>query len=167
MATTYGDAILDSARTLISTVLNALKSNMVTNAISPRFAAIYDTHWQTTAPTYPALSIGLGVLEAPTQAAPGSAAGSIEVIAVTVELRILTADDGGPNAYRDEAAICQLVNSAMNWLQERRHLGTQGGYDWHIIGPFRGEMDAEFPYTRSIGGKLTLVIKAWLKYTAA
>lgn len=166
MATTYGDAIIDAARTILSSTLGALKTYMVTNSITPRFAVVYDTHWQSVAPSYNAVCIGFTALEAPTQAAPGSAAGSIEKIDLLVELRILTADSEGPNAYRDDAVICQLVNSTMNYLQERRHLGLQGGYDFHILGSFRGEMDSEFPYVKSIGGKLTFVLSAWLKYTA-
>lgn len=164
MAVTYGDAILDSARSVISTSLNALVANMVTNTISPRLLAVYDTHYQEVAPTKPSVMIGLGVFRTETEA---SGSGLSEQIAVTVELRIPTGDTAGSDCYRDETEIDRLLNSVLNWLEERRSIGTSGNYQWHIIGPFNGKCDATWDFIKAIGGELTFVMKTWARYTPA
>jgi hypothetical protein len=164
MPYTYGDPILDSARSVVSTLLNALEVAMGTGGILPAFAAVYDTHWQEVAPAFPSVSIGFGVVA--TETDMGNA-GPVEQFKVTCSLRVYTAPSSGPAAYRDEPLIARLVTSLINYLEERRKMGTVDTYEWRLIGEFRAVLDADFPNVRAIGATLEFGMKTWTKYTAA
>jgi hypothetical protein len=162
MATIYGqNTAFETIRTRVGANLDALAANMVTNTIVPRFDAVYDTHWENPAIDFNAISYS--VSEIVGFVTPGSGVGRIEFL-YNIEMRIMTGNDNQPH---DEVTFLQLANSVANWFLERLHaLGsnlnvkTETGRD--II---RVEPNVTFEDTRTIGGRVWLLIYGFETYT--
>jgi hypothetical protein len=115
MPTIYGqNTSFDTARTVVKNALDALKAAMISGSVTPRFDAVYNTHWTEPAVDFPAVSISID----PIDAIP---LGNRVEFMYRVKLRILTGD---ANSFKDEVTFLQLANSVLNWFFE--HISTLG-----------------------------------------
>lgn len=149
MPAIYGtNTAFDTFRAMLATQLAALEAQMVTDAVTPRFAAIYNTHWDTPAVVFPSISVGIPqVIDRPL-----SSAGQIEYL-YSVELRILTGESNAPN---DEVVFLELANSVFNWFRSHRAaLKTAGFYIKDEVG-IKVEPNIVYEDTRTIGGRVMI-----------
>lgn len=157
MPTTFGNTAFQDARDSVMAELDALVSYMTTNSVSPKFDAAYDTHWETPAPDFYAVTCSIaGVTH--TDLAPNKP----EFI-YTVECRILT---GNENSNFEEEIFYNLANSLVNWFFTHGASMTDN-FRFKPTVPIQVVPNLVFSDIKAIGGTVTFTIFGVEEYTPA
>ena len=164
MATIHGDNImLDQIRAELYAQMSALKTAMVAANVSPRPAAIYDSHEQIFM-SLPAISIGLieVVIDAGDIGRSRAASGSLtKIYELTWDIRVHSDYRDG---YLDGITVSRLLNSIMNWFAVYENLNLSELL-YHEITELKTA--ESFEESLTIGGRLNLKLKIALQHTQA
>ena len=155
MPVTFGNTAFSDARTSVLAELDALKANLITNAVVPRFDAVYDTHWEEPLVDFNALSVSIEEVSSE-QLGPNR----IEFL-YRVECRIMT---GWENQNFDEKVFYDLANSVVNWMLTYGASMTNN-FRFKQTVPIAIEPNVVFADTRTIGGRVMFTIYGVEVYT--
>jgi len=164
MATIYGDnTILDDLRAELKQQMDNLLAAMVAGSVSPRPAAVYNTH-EYAKMILPAVSIGIGDISTRGMES-GRSAGVGSQITETYEIRTtIRVHSDWRGGYLDQITVTRLLNSISNWITSHRHL-TSTGFNWLEIEG--ADPNREFTESLTIGGELTLRVCFALSHAQA
>ncbi len=157
MPTTFGNTAFADARTSLLAELDALKADMVTNVVVPRFDAIYDTHWEEPFIDFNALSISFETVEGLTLSP------NRYEFMYRVECRIMT---GWDNQNFDEETFYNLANSVVNWILTYG-ASMSNNFRFKSSEPITVEPNVHFEDTRTVGGLVKFTIYGVEVYTPA
>lgn len=157
MPTTFGNTAFQDARDAVVAELDALMANMVSNSISPKFDAVYDTHLENPALDFNCVSVGIPEIESVDQIT------NRPEFLYKIECRIMT---GAANSNFEEERFLDLANSVVNWMYtygasmtDNFRMKTERGVEV--------ESNVVFSDTRSIGGTVTFYVYGFEEYTPA
>jgi|CXWL01.1.fsa_nt_gi hypothetical protein len=158
MPSVYGtNTAFQSARDALETELNELAADMVTNVVVPRFDAVYDTWYETPAPDYNCVCIGIPRVDGREIVGAGR-----EEFIYRFTLRVLTGDF---DDNFEEERFLNLANSIMNWMFTHEQT-MANNYRLKREEPIEIVANVRFDDIQAIGGTVSFSIYGVEAYTA-